>query len=181
MKPISQKTLDIIKYFKGHPAAEVAAVSKKFKANKAYVYKIRARAFAEMWKPPELLDTPQTLDKAFGVSLKDVPDHPSEEMTRKAIAVAKELSKTDTILDTRATQYGTFADGASLMQAIKRTMADHAQKHGKTFADDQWEALEMIVHKMARIVNGNPDNVDSWRDIAGYAVLIADRLEGNAR
>jgi hypothetical protein len=67
------------------------------------------------------------------------------------------------------------------MQAIKRTMAAHAATHGKTFADDQWEALEMIVHKIGRIVNGNPDVTDHWVDIAGYATLIADRLEGRAR
>jgi hypothetical protein len=181
MKPIAQKTLNMIQYFKDYPTVSVAKVAKKFKTSMPYTYKIRARARAESWQPPELLDTPETLDDAFGISLKDVPDHPSEELTRKAIAAAKELSKTDSILDTRAMEYGTFADGAALMQAIKRTMAAHAQRHRKTFADDQWEALEMIVHKMARIINGNPDNVDSWRDIAGYAVLIADRLEGNAR
>ena len=67
------------------------------------------------------------------------------------------------------------------MQGLKRLLADHAAKHGKTFADDQWEALEMIVHKIGRIVNGNPDKVDHWVDIAGYAKLIADRLQGNAR
>ena len=87
----------------------------------------------------------------------------------------------DKTLDARAEMYGKFKDGAALMQAIKRTMAAHASKHDKTFADDQWEALEMIVHKMGRIVNGDPDVVDHWVDIAGYATLISDRLEGNAR
>jgi len=87
----------------------------------------------------------------------------------------------DVTLDARAVNYGTFKDGAELMQSLKRRMAEHAVKHDKTFADDQWEALEMIVHKMGRIVNGNPDVVDHWVDIAGYATLIADRLQGNAR
>jgi hypothetical protein len=77
--------------------------------------------------------------------------------------------------------YGKFKDGAALMQSIKRELAAHAAKHGKTFADDQWEALEMIVHKIGRIVNGDPDVTDHWVDIAGYATLIAERLEGNAR
>ena len=87
----------------------------------------------------------------------------------------------DETLDARAMDYGKFKDGAALMQGIKRLLADHARVHDKTFADDQWEALEMIVHKIGRIVNGNPDKVDSWVDIAGYATLIADRLQGNAR
>ena len=46
---------------------------------------------------------------------------------------------------------------------------------------DQAEALEMIVHKIARIINGDADYSDSWRDIAGYAMLISDRLEGRPR
>jgi hypothetical protein len=41
---------------------------------------------------------------------------------------------------------------------------------------DQREALEMIAHKIARIVNGDPNYADSWLDIAGYAQLVADRL-----
>jgi hypothetical protein len=60
-------------------------------------------------------------------------------------------------------------------------LAEHAARHNKAFADDQWEALEMIVHKMGRIVNGNPDEVDHWVDIAGYATLVADRLQGRER
>ena len=76
--------------------------------------------------------------------------------------------------------YGKFKHGAELMQGMKRLVSDHAQRHGKTFADDQWEALEMILHKIGRIVNGNPDKVDHWVDIAGYAKLVAMRLEGRA-
>jgi len=87
----------------------------------------------------------------------------------------------NSILNVRAENYGKFKDGAALMQSIKRSMSEHAARHNKTFADDQWEALEMIVHKIGRIVNGNPDVVDHWVDIAGYATLIADRLDGHPR
>jgi uncharacterized protein YukJ len=87
----------------------------------------------------------------------------------------------DETINERAQDYGKFKDGAALMQGMKRLIADHAAIHDKTFADDQWEALEMILHKIGRIVNGNPDKVDSWVDIAGYATLVADRLQGNAR
>jgi len=41
---------------------------------------------------------------------------------------------------------------------------------------DMREALEMILHKIARILNGNPNYADSWQDIAGYAQLIVKRL-----
>jgi hypothetical protein len=45
---------------------------------------------------------------------------------------------------------------------------------------DQREALEMIANKISRILNGNPDFVDSWEDIAGYAILVAERLKERA-
>ena len=118
-------------------------------------YKLRGQVAAE-WKPPEMVPMPD-------------------------IAVWEREAAVDETLNERAQDYGKFKDGAALMQGIKRLLADHARVHDKTFADDQWEALEMIVHKIARIVNGNPDKVDSWVDIAGYATLIADRLQGNAR
>ena len=181
MKPISQKTLNMIQYFKDHPAISVAKVAKKFKTSMPYTYKIRARAREESWQPPELLDTPETLDDAFGISLKDVPDHPAEVQTKATIAKAMGTSKVDAILDQRATQYGKFIEGAEIMQMLKQVIRSSLAKQGTPLAFDQLEALDMIVHKIGRIINGNPDNVDSWTDIAGYAKLVADRLEGRVR
>jgi hypothetical protein len=34
------------------------------------------------------------------------------------------------------------------------------------------------MHKVARILNGDPDYADSWRDIIGYARLVEKRLTG---
>jgi hypothetical protein len=66
-----------------------------------------------------------------------------------------------------------------IAQTIKDMMK---QEEGWARLDsDQKEALEMIVHKIARILNGDPNYADSWVDIAGYAKLVADRLEGVAR
>jgi hypothetical protein len=48
-------------------------------------------------------------------------------------------------------------------------------------ADDQREALDMIVHKIGRILNGDPNYQDSWQDIVGYAKLVADRLTSEQR
>ena len=46
---------------------------------------------------------------------------------------------------------------------------------------DMREALGMIQHKIARILNGDPTYADSWHDIAGYAKLVDDRLNGVER
>lgn len=88
------------------------------------------------------------------------------------------------ILAERGKRYGTFAGHAKLAQRLKNTMGTHCRENGGTtvpawqgLAPDQREALEMIAHKVARILNGDPDYPDSWRDIEGYSKLVADRLE----
>ena len=87
----------------------------------------------------------------------------------------------DATLDARAVDYGKFIEGAEVMQMLKRVVLNALNNRDKTLAHDQAEAMDMIIHKIGRIVNGNPDVVDHWLDIAGYAKLVADRLEGRVR
>ena len=157
---MKSKTAKIMAYLAANPDAKAKEVAAKFKVSTPHIYNLRKKVTIPT-----------------GLPLTPVPE--ASEFAQALLK--KEGTQVDAVLDSRAVEYGTFADGAALMQSIKRTLSGHAQKHNKTFADDQWEALEMIVHKMSRIVNGNPDNADSWLDIAGYAMLVADRLEGNAR
>lgn len=81
------------------------------------------------------------------------------------------------ILAERGANYGDFFEQAVISGRIKKIIFGPNVE----FADDQREALEMIAHKIARIVNGNPNYADSWRDIAGYATLVANRLERNKK
>ena len=148
------KSDKIREYFRKHPDANVTYVATKFQAPKPMTYKLRKQVLDEAFQPPAMVPMPELIQEDTNI---------------------------DQTLDERAKDYGRFKDSAALMQGIKRLLADHARRHDKTFADDQWEALEMIVHKIGRIVNGNPDKVDHWVDIAGYAKLVADRLQGNAR
>jgi hypothetical protein len=85
------------------------------------------------------------------------------------------------ILTERGKAYGPFLEHAQITQTLKRAIAAHTQLRGGLLALDQQEALDMICHKIGRIVNGNPNHVDSWDDIAGYARLVADRLRGVVR
>ena len=87
----------------------------------------------------------------------------------------------DDVLNARATNYGKFIEGAEIMQMTKRLVHNYIEQRGTSLAFDQLEAIDMIIHKLGRIINGNPDKVDHWTDIAGYAKLVADRLEGNVR
>jgi hypothetical protein len=189
------KSDKIREYFRKYPSADVAKVAAKFQAPKPMTYKLRKQVIdgtqlvtapAENGRKVTVTATQLAIAKKLGVKPEDFI---REGLKQGVLQYDDERDFTgegqetdiDETLDARAQDYGRFKDGAALMQAMKRTLADHARMHNKTFADDQWEALEMIVHKIGRIVNGNPDKVDHWVDIAGYAKLIADRLQGNAR
>ncbi len=84
-------------------------------------------------------------------------------------------------LSERGQRYGLFTGHAHVTQDLKKVVRLHLVARDKKLTDDQQEALDMIFHKIGRIVNGDPDYADSWHDIAGYAKLVDDRLNGNAR
>lgn len=75
----------------------------------------------------------------------------------------------DATLADRGEQYGAFKDHAEIAQALKKVAFN--QDGYERLSADQREALDMIFHKIARILNGNPNLADSWHDIAGYARL----------
>lgn len=87
----------------------------------------------------------------------------------------------DEVLNARAKNYGKFIEGAEIMQMTKRLVHNYIEQRGTAMAFDQLEAIDMIIHKLGRIINGNPDHLDNWVDIAGYATLVVDRLNGRAR
>jgi len=80
------------------------------------------------------------------------------------------------ILADREKGYGKFEDLAEITQALKA--AFRAWPGWAKLRQDQREALDMIAVKLGRILNGNPNYPDSWVDIAGYAMLVANRLMG---
>ena len=79
------------------------------------------------------------------------------------------------ILNERRNQHGRLTDHARVCQAMKRAMRDSLG--WELLADDMKEAADMIVHKLARTLSGNPNYIEHYRDIAGYAQLVVDRLQ----
>ena len=74
--------------------------------------------------------------------------------------------------------YGTFNNIAITSQKIKDMYyIDNAQENDSVIN----EAFEMIAHKLARIINGSSRYIDNWRDIAGYAQLVVEYLENEAK
>jgi len=76
----------------------------------------------------------------------------------------------------RGARYGKFDGHAAIAQCIKYDMRE--TEGWRNLNSSQREALEMIAHKIARILNGDPSYGDNWVDIAGYAKLVADQCEG---
>lgn len=85
------------------------------------------------------------------------------------------MSTVDNTLAERGTRYGVFAGHAEITQGIKATMQASPKWAG--LAPDQKEALEMVAHKIGRILNGDPNYIDSWHDIIGYTRLVEVRLQ----
>jgi len=92
----------------------------------------------------------------------------------------KQPSNVDEVLQERGERYGKFTGHAGITQQLKSFTRIALVARNKKLADDQLESLDMIYHKIGRIINGDPDYADSWIDIAGYAKLVADRLEGKS-
>ena len=108
-------------------------------------------------------------------------DETKEKQEIAAVVKEKLAPNVDAILTERGSRYGPFKGHAEVTQDLKEVAREHLRLRNKTLADDQQEALDMIFHKIGRIINGDPDYDDSWVDIAGYAQLVADRLQGKER
>lgn len=87
------------------------------------------------------------------------------------------MSNVDATLQERGSRYGAFTGHAQITQDLKRTM--QATPKWDALEADQREALDMVAHKIGRILNGDPNYIDSWHDIIGYTRLVEQRLIAN--
>ena len=148
-------------YLTKHPKMRVKDVAEHFNVHTSYIYSLRRKAkeadlAKQGWQPLAMVPMPE-------------------------ITMQPDETDVDTVLDERAKDYGKFIEGAEIMQMLKRLVHNYIEDRGTPLAFDQREAIDMIIHKLGRIINGNPDKVDHWVDIAGYATLVADRLQGDVR
>ena len=79
-------------------------------------------------------------------------------------------------LKDRQTTHGDWGEGCEvedkLVSILEGTVTwQHLSNHHRC-------ALRMIVHKIRRIMVGDPDFVDHWDDIGGYAKIEADLIRG---
>jgi len=90
---------------------------------------------------------------------------------------------TEAILEERSKTHGDFKNHARITQSLKITVRNEIELLDKyqelTFS--QREALDMILHKIGRIIAGNHNHDDHWDDIAGYAKLVANEIRENKK
>jgi len=77
---------------------------------------------------------------------------------------------TEKVLDERGSQYGDWTQMAAVAQSLKSIAVTPQMSH------TQRESMQLICTKIARIACGNPNHIDSWVDIAGYAKLEVNTL-----
>ena len=82
--------------------------------------------------------------------------------------------KLASVLAERGSRYGSLMSNATISQGLKEII--HSSTNWEAMPPDMREALDMIVHKIARIVEGDFNYDDSWIDISGYSTLIVERL-----
>ena len=155
-----------------NPAAAPNEVAARFDLTKQSIYVLRNAMKRKGFVFPKRSEQLATLAPAPQGAAGSAP---------LAIEMFDFPNQVDETLDARAVEYGKFIEGAEVMQMLKRVVQNALSNRDKTLAHDQAEAMDMIIHKIGRIINGNPDVVDHWLDIAGYAQLVADRLNGRIR
>ena len=86
----------------------------------------------------------------------------------KMIGIGKTLKK-------RNDNYGSFKEFSDTCQAFKQLL--NSSKNFKDHPAHVREGLEMICHKITRIINGKHDYLDSWVDIEGYARVTREAIQ----
>jgi len=85
------------------------------------------------------------------------------------------MSDINETLQERGSRYGDFKSHANITQGLKDVMKSTPGWY--KLEPYQKESLEMVMHKVGRILNGDPNYADSWVDGAGYFTLVANELE----
>jgi transposase len=144
-------------------------IKEKMKVSESYVYMIKKKleeAAGEVITEAK---------RIVGTMERKVPGGPA------TVVRATTEDRVERILNERGSKYGSFLGLSQITQRLKAVAHNFAGQNNKTFDPDQAEALDMIFTKIGRILNGDSNHIDSWIDIAGYATLVADRLQGKAR
>jgi len=98
----------------------------------------------------------QEIEKTIDEALEEIKNSSSAELTSE-----------------RGKTHGNFSDHARITRRLKHIMVEEQvlrHRRGQPALNyQQCEALDMIAHKIGRIIAGEASFQDHWDDIAGYA------------
>lgn len=99
----------------------------------------------------------------------------------RAIQIAQKQTVVEQITAKRGSVYGPFLHNSIVAQNIKAAMRNIPDPNNEglkweALPVDVREALDLIALKVSRIVTGDPEYLDNFDDIGGYAKIVADRI-----
>lgn len=75
------------------------------------------------------------------------------------------------LIESRKTLRGDFKNVAKAHLEFAYAITNNI--HGNLSCEEE-VALNMIIHKLARIITASGYDEDSWKDVAGYATLVVN-------
>jgi len=189
MKTKKEKLLAL---FARNPMTSIEDAMRRTGASRPLAYRARAEARDQVLHlydregPNDPLDEEDQITQKSTLSRKQLAQELRPGLNA-LFGMDIETSTKDPIVNTlteRGEKYGPFIGHAEISRALKNVIRFYTVERKGSFQNidaDMAEALEMIAHKIARIINGDHNYADSWVDIAGYAKLVADRLQGVTR
>jgi len=141
--------------------------------------RIWANIYKEGFSLHHTKDAADTADKLVGYTRdKCIPMEPAELAEfLKGEVIHPTNDQVNATLDERQKTHGDYEEHARITQRLKMVVRSELRARGGVLNFQQQESIDMILHKIGRIISGNPDYADHWLDIAGYATLIVRSLE----
>jgi hypothetical protein len=182
-RKLSPSTLAIIAALKANPKAKPKDLAAEHSVPVGYVYKLR-KQMAEGRRKITLTRDQVEIAKKLGVSLEDYVKEGlkmgalkydgERPIVNPEITMEPEETNVDQILGERGNRYGTFESNAKTCQLLKNVL--HSQEGWYRLSYVQREAVEMMMHKISRLVNGDATYLDTVVDIAGYNQLMLEHM-----
>jgi hypothetical protein len=151
----------------------VIEVAKRVGMNYGHAWNVM-RSMTPKTEEPKIGSAPMYV---YGVSESELASNPNyrNQQSKVECCGQPEDNTVEQVLEERGKDYGDYVGKALFIQGVKYLMRKGPSWNAMDA--DMRESMEMIAHKMGRVVYGDPNYADSWIDIAGYAKLVADRLE----
>lgn len=134
-----------------------------------------AAAVAEQERQHEVTFGPENVfTEAQRAQLKAAQRDMAQSYSNRTRSPEVVLDEVDDTLQAREKSHGPYRQQAQMSQLLKAIM--HGHSNWKELPAEHREALDMIMMKISRLLNGNSAEPDTWIDISGYAMLCYNLL-----